>query len=252
MSVYESLAVSYDRLTSDVPYEKMLDFVRTILTERGKSPRSVLDLACGTGAMSVLPAKSGYEVTGVDMSEEMLTVASEKAWALPGNRPFFVRQRMERLRLPQPVDLALCCLDSINYLTNPEDCRETFRRVFGALKPGGLFIFDVNTPQKLRAMDGQVFLDEDDDVYCVWRGLYEAEKRLCTYGMDLFQRQGRLWRRSQEEHQEYAYELSQLESYLTQAGFTGIRQYGDLRPDPPGPDEQRVYFVAEKEEPSHG
>lgn len=252
MSVYESLAVSYDRLTSDVPYEKMLDFVRMILTERGKSPRSVLDLACGTGAMSVLLAKSGYEVTGVDMSEEMLTVASEKAWALSDNRPFFARQRMERLHLPQPVDLALCCLDSVNYLTNPEDCRETFRRVFAALKPGGLFIFDVNTPEKLQAMDGQVFLDEDDDVYCVWRGLYEPEKRLCTYGMDLFQRQGRLWRRSQEEHQEYAYELSQLESYLIQAGFTGIRQYGDLRLDPPEPEEQRVYFVAEKEETPHG
>ena len=140
--------------------------------------------------MSLLLAKAGYQVTGVDLSEEMLTVAYDKAVALEDNRPFFVRQSMQRLRLPEPVDWVLCCLDSINYLTDPAACRETFRRVYRALKPGGVFLFDVNTPEKLREMDGQVFLDEDDDVFCVWRGSYEETERICTYGMDLFQRQG--------------------------------------------------------------
>lgn len=247
MSAYESLAISYDRLTNDVPYEKILAFIQEILTERGLAPRSVLDLACGTGAMSVLLARAGYRVIGVDMSEEMLTVASEKAWELPDNRPFFVRQRMERLRLPEPVDLVLCCLDSINYLTNPEDCRETFRRVYGALKPGGMFVFDVNTPVKLRAMDGQVFLDEDEDVFCVWRGAFEEDENICYYGMDLFQRRGKLWSRSQEEHREYAYTLPQLRGYLEEAGFRQVALYGDLRFEAPAAGEQRVYIAARKE-----
>lgn len=248
MSAYESLAMSYDRLTDDVPYEKILAFCQDRLAERGKKPRSVLDLACGTGSMSVLLAKEGYSVIGVDMSEEMLTAASDKAADLTDNRPFFVLQRMERLRLPGKVDLCLSCLDSINYLTDPNACRETFKRVFKNLNPGGTFIFDVNTPEKLRAMDGQVFLDEDEDVYCVWRGLFDEEERICYYGMDIFQRRGKLWQRSQEEHREYAYELDELEAYLREAGFTAVTRYGDLRNEPPAAGEQRVFFVASKEE----
>ena len=247
MSAYQSLAISYDRLTRDVPYGEIFSFIQAILAERGIAPRSAVDLACGTGSLSVLLAKAGYRVTGVDMSEQMLTMASEKAWALPGNRPFFVRQRMQRLALPEPVELVVSCLDSINYLTRPADCQETFRRVYQALAPGGAFIFDVNTPETLQAMDGQIFLDEDDDVYCVWRGEFDPASRLCRYGMDLFQRQGRLWHRSWEEHMEYAYPLDDLERYLTQAGFQGVRRLGDRRLAPPEPGEQRVYFYAEKE-----
>lgn len=186
------------------------------------------------------------------MSEEMLTVAYDKASALPDNRPFFVCQRMERLCLPDPVDWVLCCLDSINYLTDPAACQETFRRVYRSLCPGGVFIFDVNTPEKLQAMDGQVFLDEDEDVFCVWRGSYEKTERICYYGMDLFQRQGRLWRRNQEEHREFAYTIGELQACLTQAGFGGIEVFGDRRTAPPGPGEQRVYFMAVREETTHG
>lgn len=248
MSAYESLAVSYDRLTNDVPYREILKFAQTLLAEGGCAPRSVLDLACGTGAMSLLLAEAGYQVTGADMSEEMLTVAYDKAAALPDNRPVFVCQKMERLHLPEPVDWVLCCLDSINYLTDPAACRETFRRVYRSLNPGGAFVFDVNTPEKLRAMDGQVFLDEDEDVFCVWRGCFAEEERICYYGMDLFQRQGKLWRRNQEEHREYAYELPELTAYLAQAGFTGIQTFADRKQAPPEPGAQRVYFLAVKEE----
>ena len=248
MSAYESLAVSYDRLTYDVPYREILTFVQMLLAERGCAPRSVLDLACGTGAMSLLLAEAGYQVTGADMSEEMLTVAYDKATALPDNRPVFVRQKMERLRLPEPVDWVLCCLDSVNYLTDPAACREAFRRVYQNLNPGGVFVFDVNTPEKLRAMDGQIFLDEDEDVFCVWRGCFVEQERICYYGMDLFQRQGKLWRRNQEEHREYAYELAELTEYLRQAGFAGIQLFADRKREAPAPGEQRVYFLAVKEE----
>ncbi len=247
MIAYETLAASYDRLTNDVPYPRIASFAQNLLTDRGIAPRSVLDLACGTGAMSVLLAKAGYQVIGVDMSEEMLTMASEKAMSLSDNRPFFVRQRMQRLRLPQCVDWVFSGLDSINYLTDPQDCRETFRRVYGALTPGGAFLFDINTPEKFRAMDGQTFLDEDDDVFCVWRTEFDEKTRLCTHGMDIFQRRGRLWERNQEEHLEYAYEPAQLLEYLGEAGFTRIEQFGDLRPEPPAAGEQRIYFLAIKE-----
>ncbi len=139
----------------------------------------------------------------------------------------------------------MCCLDSLNYITDPAACKRAVARVWRALKPGGIFLFDVNTPEKLRAMDGQVFLDEDDDVFCVWRGEYQD--RICRYGMDLFQREGNRWQRSFEEHLEYAYSPAELTEYLQAAGFTNVRIYGDRRLEPPCEGEQRIYFSACKE-----
>ena len=245
MGAYEALAASYDRLTNDVDYGATVAFYREILAREGLRPRTAVDLACGTGSVSVLLAEQGLTVTGVDLSEEMLTVAQQKAGDLE-NPPRFVRQSLQNLVLPRGVDLAVCALDSLDYITDPKDCAEAIRRVYRALNPGGIFIFDVNTPEKLRAMDGQVFLDEDDDVYCVWRGEFDEKTNICSYGMDLFQRQGRLWRRSFEEHREYAYSAQQLTGYLKDAGFTNIRVYGDRRMEPPQPGEQRVYFKARK------
>jgi SAM-dependent methyltransferase len=144
------------------------------------------------------------------------------------------------------VDLAVCALDSLDYITDPAACAEAIRRVYRVLNPGGIFIFDVNTPQKLRAMDGQVFLDEDDDVYCVWRGSFDEETNICSYGMDLFQREGEVWRRSFEEHQEYAYSEEQLRGYLENAGFNSIRVYADRLFENPRATEQRIYFSARK------
>lgn len=245
MGAYEALAASYDRLTNDVDYRATVDFYRDILAQEGLHPRTAVDLACGTGTVSLLLARQGLNVTGVDLSEEMLTMAQQKAEGLE-NPPRFVRQSLQELTLPRGVDLAVCALDSLDYITDPQDCAEAIRRVYRALNPGGIFIFDVNTPEKLRAMDGQVFLDEDEDVYCVWRGEFEEETNICSYGMDLFQRQGRLWRRSFEEHREYAYSAEQLTGFLKAAGFTGIRVYGDRRMEPPQPGEQRIYLKARK------
>ncbi len=245
MGTYEALAASYDRLTSDVDYEATVDFYFEILKREGVCPRTAADLACGTGSVTALLARRGIPVIGVDLSEEMLTIAAQKTQQLPV-RPVFIRQDLARLYLPKGVDLAVCALDSLDYLTNPADCAEALRRVYRALNPGGILIFDVNTPQKLRAMDGQVFLDEDEDVYCVWRGSFDEATNICSYGMDLFQREGKLWRRSFEEHQEYAYSCQQLTAYLKDAGFTHIRVYGERRFEAPRPGEQRIYFSARK------
>ena len=251
MNAYHALAASYDRLTSDVDYEATVAFYREILRREGLKPRTAVDLACGTGSVARILAADGLQVTGVDLSEEMLTEAARKAQGMK-NPPLYVHQRLERLELPRGVDLAVCALDSLDYLTSPEDGRQAIFRVYRALNPGGIFLFDVNTPEKLRAMDGQVFLDEDDDVYCVWRGEFDEKTNICSYGMDLFQRRGDVWKRSFEEHREYAYSQTELVGYLREAGFTGIAVYGDRRLEPPGPGEQRIYLKARKGIVRHG
>ncbi len=245
MDAYHALAQSYDRLTNDVDYAATVDFYLEIQRREGLSPKTAVDLACGTGSVSVLLAQKGLRVTAVDMSADMLAEAAQKAAGME-NPPFFVNQRLEQLQLPRGVDLAVCALDSLDYITDPEDCAEAIRRVYRVLNPGGIFIFDVNTPEKLRAMDGQVFLDEDDDVFCVWRGEFDEETNICSYGMDLFQRSGGVWHRTFEEHREYAYSQAQLTGYLKQAGFTRIEVYADRRFEAPAPGEQRIYFKARK------
>ena len=245
MEAYHNLAQSYDRLTNDVDYRAIVDFYQSLLDREGLKPRTAVDLACGTGSVALLLAEAGMQVTGVDMSTEMLCMADQKACGME-NRPVFACQKLQNLHLPKGVDLAVCALDGLDYLTNPTDCKQAIFRVFKVLNPGGCFIFDVNTPEKLRAMDGQVFLDEDDDVYCVWRGEFDEETNICTYWMDLFQRTGALWQRSYEEHREYAYTIEQLTDYLKAAGFTSIEVFADGKLCPPREGEQRIYLKARK------
>ena len=245
MNSYHALAASYDRLTNDVDYASIVNFYFEILDREGVSPRTAADLACGTGSVTALLAQRGLRVVGVDLSEEMLTQAQQKTQNLTP-RPVFLRQNLARLYLGRAVDLAVCALDSLDYITKPADCAAAIARVYRALNPGGVFIFDVNTPRKLRAMDGQVFLDEDDDVYCVWRGEFDEGTNICSYAMDLFQRNGRLWQRSFEEHREYAYSPEQLTQYLRNAGFTHIHVYADRALKEPGDGEQRIFFSARK------
>ena len=195
--------------------------------------------------MALRLAKRGLQVTAVDMSWEMLTVAQQKANDADVY-PQFVCQPLQQLHLPKAVDLAVCALDSMDYITDPMDCKTAIGRVYKALNPGGCFIFDVNTPEKLRAMDGQVFLDEDDDVFCVWRGEFDEVSNICSYGMDLFQRNGEVWHRSFEEHREYAYSAEQLVGYLKEAGFTSVAVYADRKFAAPEAGEQRIYIKARK------
>ena len=125
--------------------------------------------------------------------------------------------------------------------------RETLRRVYRWLRPGGQFLFDVNTPYKLRRMDGQVYLDETEDSYCVWRTFYAPRQKICTYQVDLFRRTGDgTWDRTFEEHRERSWEREELEAFLKEAGFDDVTVTGDLTSRPPAPEEDRWNFRCQK------
>ena len=248
MESYEFLAGCYDQLTADVCYRAWADYLERHFARSAIPVRTVLDLACGTGSLTRILAERGYEMIGVDQSEEMLAQAAEKCRDVAGERPIFLHQSMEKLDLYGTVDACVCCLDSVNYVTRPAALRRAFQRVHLFLMPGGLFLFDVNTPEKFRKMDGQVFLDETEDAYCVWRAEFSEKRRICTYGMDIFRRrEGDLWERGQEVHREYAYELGELAGFLREAGFRRIRVCGDRRLRAPREGEERVFFAAWKD-----
>ena len=116
------------------------------------------------------------------------------------------------------------------------------------MTPGGVFLFDIRTPEALAAMDGQIFLDEDEDTYCVWQGEFSPKRRICTYYMDIFRREGESWLRGQEEHEEYAYTIEALTQMLKAAGFLDIKCYGGRTRRAPKPGDDRVFFFARKKE----
>ena len=249
MASYDFLAGCYDRFTRDVGYTRWADYIQRHFTRRGLPGNTVLDLACGTGSLTWELARRGYEMIGVDLSPDMLAQAADKADSDVDVPPIFLCQSMDKLDLYGTIDACVCCLDSVNYVTNPRKLQKAFERVHLFLMPGGLFIFDFNTPTKLQAMDGQVFLDETEDAYCVWRGDYSPRRRICSYFMDIFALDGEtgLWERGEELHEEYAYTPEELTQFLRNAGFRDIRQYGELSMRRPQPNEQRIFFVARKD-----
>lgn len=245
MNSYQFLAGCYDALTYDVAYADWADYIEKHFQKRGLPGSTVLDLACGTGTMTAILTERGYELIAVDGSPDMLAEAREKAEGLSGEPPVFLNQDMPELDLYGTVDAAVCCLDSLNYLTSPRDVQRTFRRLHLFIAPGGLLVFDINSAAKLRALDGQVFLDETEDVYCVWRTEFEKRSKICAYWMDIFTRRGDgTWNRDAEEHRQRAYEVDELRQWLMEAGFTHVRTYGDCRMSAPRENEQRIYFSA--------
>ena len=249
MNSYSFLAGCYDQLTYDVDYSSWADYIEKHFRRKGLPGNTVLDLACGTGSLTRELAQRGYEMIGVDLSPEMLAEAAEKNEDVGGIPPMFLCQSMDQLDLYGTIDACVCCLDSVNYVTDPRKLKKAFQRVHLFLMPGGLFLFDVNSVEKLQGLDGQVFLDETEDTYCVWRAEYSKRSHICSYFMDIFRldEESGLWERGEELHEERAYTVEELTEWLKEAGFRDIKVYGDRKMRPPVPGEDRLFFTARKD-----
>ena len=228
MTAYGALARFYDSLMPAQAYAAWAEVCHTLFQPLGI--RTVLDLACGTGRLSWLLSEKGYEV--IRPEEHAGGVA-----------PLFICQSMEELDLYGTVHAAVCSMDSLNYLA-PEELKEALRRVRLFMVPGRLFVFDIHTPEKLRSMDGENFIDESEDAFCVWSAEFSEEEGARDYVVDLFTREGRLWRRSTEEHREYAHDPETLCRLLESLGFSSVRVWGGLPLRERREEDERLFFVA--------
>lgn len=245
---YGSFAQYYDGLTTNVGYEQQAECLWSILQKHGAKPGLLLDLACGTGSLSVLFAKKGAEVIGVDASGEMLCKAQQKA-AEEGVSVLFLRQKMQRLDLYGTIDAAVCTLDSINHLLRAEEVKETFQRVSLFLNPGGVFLFDVNTVRKHRkTLANHTFVYETPQVFCAWQNELFPENDIVRITLDFFERDGALYRRRHEAFEERAYEIEQLETWLREAGLEPVSRYSGFSQNPGLPTDDRILFAARKPE----
>lgn len=243
---YASFAQYYDSLTHNVEYARRADYLCTLLAHLGHASGLTLDLACGTGSLTVELAKRGMDIYGIDGSADMLSVARQKA-AESGLDLLFLCQKMQKLDLYGTVDTVICALDSINHLTLEKDVQTAFDRVSLFMNPGGWFLFDVNTVYKHRhVLADNIFLYDTDEVYCIWQNHYEEKNDRVSIQLDFFGREGNLYHRSGEHFYERAYPQEQLLHMLNQAGFDVVYRFADLSLEEPGEQEERVVFAARK------
>jgi len=246
MDSYNAFASYYDGLMEDAHYQERCRFILEAARRFDHPMGRTLDLACGTGSLTLLLRQSGVDVFGADASADMLSLAMQKA--LDADAPIlFVQQEMQSLTLPETVDTCVCTLDSINHLTDENDVQRTFKRISRYMNAGGLFIFDVNTVYKHReVLADNVFVMENEHVFCVWQN-FPREDDVVDVALDFFAEENGVYYRSSEDFSERAYSEKQLRGMLTQAGFALLAVYGDLRFDAPAPDEQRVIYIAQKQ-----
>jgi SAM-dependent methyltransferase len=246
MAIYSDMAKFYDALTDDVTYEKWADYAERLFEKYGVKPELVLDLACGTGSLSRILAQRGYDVIGVDASPEMLSAAAGKTAGLE-KPPLLICQRMEDLDLYGTVDCALCSLDSVNYLKNSRALGAAFKRVGLFLRPGGLFIFDVNTERKFREMHLQTYVREKEELFCVWQAMYSEKLKKADFCLNFFEKaeDGR-YNRYTEYHTERAYSTQELGAALAAGGMETLGIFGDLKLRKANENDLRVFIAARK------
>ena len=248
MASYGDFAYYYDMLTENVDYDKRCEYICGLLAENHISEGILLDLACGTGTMSLMFADKGYDVVGVDGSEEMLTQAQEKKME-SGADVIFLCQRMEELDLFGTINAAVSTLDSINHVTDEDTVKEIFRRVSLFMEDKGIFLFDVNTPYKHREILGDnTFIYDLDEVYCVWQNSTD-ENLVTTISLDLFEKDEEdeeTYYRYSEEFSERAYDLDDIRAWLEECKFEVTAVYEEMTRDSVKADTQRAVFVARK------
>lgn len=245
--IYSILAPYYDEWNREIDYAAWADGVEAFFSryEKGKI-HDVLDLACGTGRMTVELAKRGYDMIGVDRSPEMLDfarTAAEEAGTGISSRILWLLQEMANFELYGTVDAVVCCLDSINHLTDRTQLARCFSLVRNYLNPDGLFLFDVNSRAKFeKVYADRTYTFEAPGVYCVWENRYLRGR--CDFGITLFKKEGKgLYRRYEATETERFYSIPVLKKLLTECGFEWIGAY----PSPYGGtlsgDEERWYIA---------
>ncbi|MGE7647190.1 class I SAM-dependent DNA methyltransferase [Peribacillus frigoritolerans] len=245
---YERFAYVYDELMKDAPYEKWLMILTAKLEQYGIGGRKVLDLACGTGEMTVELAQHGFEVTGVDLSDEMLLVANEKAVKLGLSIPLF-QQNMAELEGLGQFDCVTIFCDSLNYLRDEEDIVKTFSRVHEHLKDGGLFMFDIHSLYKMEEIfSDHTFAVNGEEVSYIWNCFPGEEPYSVEHDLSFFVRddESGLYDRFDELHYQRTYPVEQYKKWLEQAGFTVSEILADLEEAPLVTETERILFVASK------
>lgn len=249
---YTAFAYVYDELMDNVPYDTWAEYLTGLLKEYGVPEGLVCELGCGTGQMTRRLAAAGYDMIGIDLSEDMLEVArtyEDEEFAHP---ILYLQQDMRSFELYGTVAAVVSLCDSMNYITSREELLDVFRLVNNYLDPGGVFIFDLNTEYKYRELLGDTTIAENrEEVSFIWENLYDAETHLNEYCLTLFAKaeegeegEAPLYEKYEEVHLQRAYSLEEIKELLSEAGLKFLAAYDVLTHEAPGAECERMYIVA--------
>ena len=241
---YGSFAAVYDMFMDNIPYEQWAEYLCGILQENGVSDGLLLDLGCGTGSMTQLLAKKGYDMIGVDAAPEMLQIAVEKKEA-GGQDILYLLQDMREFELYGTVRGVISVCDSLNYITDPEDLLQVFRLVNNYLDPGGVFVFDLNTVYKYENLGDCVIAENRKEASFIWENEYDPKKRLNFYQLSVFLREENgLYSKHEELHCQRAYTVEEIVQLLGEAGIQFQAAYDAFTHCPPKEESERIYIIA--------
>lgn len=245
MEAYTGFAAVYDTFMDNIPYEEWCKYLTGLLREYGVEDGLVLDLGCGTGSLTELLAEEGYDMIGIDYSEEMLELAMEKKYE-SGKDILYLCQDMREFELYGTVAAVVSICDCMNYITEPEDLTEVFRLVNNYLDPNGIFIFDMNTEYKYSEVMGDATIAEDrEDSSFIWENQYEADEKINIYDLSIFVREEEdLYRKYHETHYQRAYSLEEVKASIAEAGMEFVAVYDAFTKDAPKADSERIYVIA--------
>ena len=244
---YSSFASVYDALTVNVDYKRRAEYIAGILKEQGIEDGLLLDLACGTGSLSVEFSKMGYEVIATDASPDMLMEARDKAYDEELNI-MFLCQRMEETDLYGTVRAIVCALDSINHLPDVETLNKTFSVLKNFIDDGGIMVFDVNTLYKHREVLGNnTFIYDEDSVFCAWQNRLLKDNKTVNINLDFFRKNGNTYERYNENFNEIVFTDEEIVNAVEGGGFKVIARYDDLTGEEPTDKSERIYYVVRRE-----
>ena len=243
MEAYTDFASVYDELMDNTPYERWCDNIVKVLGEYGIRDGLVLDMGCGTGSLTELLAAKGYDMIGVDYSEEMLNIAFQKR-EKSGHDILYLNQDMREFELYGTVRAIVSICDSINYLLEDEDVVTCFKLVNNYLDPKGIFFFDFNTNYKYETIIGdRVIAETRDDCSFIWENFYDEEERINEYDLTLFIKEGELFRKFEETHYQRCYSLDEVKEAAKEAGMDFVAAYDAFTRESVKDDSERIYLV---------
>lgn len=248
MDQYKDFAFIYDELMNEVDYNGWVEYIEKIIEKEGTKVQNILELACGTGNLTIPLTKKNYDIAGIDISEEMLGVAREKA-EKEGVELVLLQQDIAELDFDiTNLDCVLCACDGFNYITYDEDLENVFKKTYELLKENGLFIFDISSFYKLSSVLGNNMYGENrEDIAYMWQNYFDDEENLVEMELAFFVKDedGR-FERFEEVHQQRAYTEEEILDMLQSVGFKDIKVYSDFTFESPKEDSERIFFVGKK------
>ena len=247
MEAYSGFAKVYDLFMDNIPYEEWTDYVKELFAEEGVKDGILLDLGCGTGSVTELLAKSGFDMIGIDNSEEMLEIAMEKR-ADSGLDILYLLQDMREFELYGTVKGVVSICDSMNYILDDEDLLDVFKLVHNYLDNEGIFIFDMKTMHEYaNVMADNTFAEDREESSFIWENYYDEEEEINQYDLSIFVKEedGR-YRKYEETHLQRAYEQQCVEELIKESGLELLHVYDAFTRELPAEDSQRIYFVCRR------